>query len=387
MDTAHITPPETIRFAKEQGVIIFCLPPHTTHEAQPLDVSFFKALKSHWRDTCHNFYQESPGKAITKFNFMELFSKAWMLTVTPTNITAGFRKAGIVPFNPDAIIPLDAVESNEEVSSPAEAIDKENSANIANPPVFSAEKLELFNKRYEEGYDLEDSEYSRWLEAYHPDEHFGAPLSPVFGTASPHSNGDSPRWSPPSTPCTARPQVSSTPCRIRLFAHEQQHSGSFQPNLPFNSSWSSCQLQTTPPNQFHSPLGFSSWPSSLPPTGRTPSLHLNSSWSYHQQQVHPSHHLDCSSWSTPEQQQLTHGPISPPVSSKEILSIVAILIQWNLQIKDTLGPAILSSIERLSSSWRLKMMGKGSRSVSFVGRLSLSRRVLYWRFHCIGHPV
>ncbi len=27
-------------------------------------------------------------------------------------------------------------------------------------------------------------------------------------------------------------------------------------------------------------------------------------------------------------------------------------------------------------------MGRGSRRVSFVGRLSLSRRVLYWRFHC-----
>ncbi len=30
-------------------------------------------------------------------------------------------------------------------------------------------------------------------------------------------------------------------------------------------------------------------------------------------------------------------------------------------------------------------MGKGSKRVSFVGRLSLSRRVLYQRFHCIYH--
>lgn len=144
--------PETIRFAKEQGVIIFCLPPHTTHEAQPLDVSFFKAPKSHWRDTCHNFYQQFPGKAITKFNFMELFSQAWMLTITPSNITSGFRKSGIVPFNPDAIVPLDASESDEEVSSDAKTANKENSACVVNRPVFSPEKIELFNKRYEEGY-------------------------------------------------------------------------------------------------------------------------------------------------------------------------------------------------------------------------------------------
>ena len=131
--------PDTIRFAKEQGVVIFCLPPHTTHEAQPLDVSFFKALKSHWKNTCHEFYQKSPGKAITKFNFMELFSKAWIVTITPTNITSGFRKAGIVPFNPNAIMPLDASESDDEVGSPecdVRVADKENSASAANPPRF-----------------------------------------------------------------------------------------------------------------------------------------------------------------------------------------------------------------------------------------------------------
>ncbi len=38
------------------------------------------------------------------------------------------------------------------------------------------------------------------------------------------------------------------------------------------------------------------------------------------------------------------------------------VIQWNLRIKDTLGSATLSSVERLSFSWRLKMYycyGKG----------------------------
>ena len=61
--------PETIRFAKEHSIIIFCLPPHTTHKAQPLDVSLFGPLRRHWRQVCHDFHQSSPGKAITKFNF------------------------------------------------------------------------------------------------------------------------------------------------------------------------------------------------------------------------------------------------------------------------------------------------------------------------------
>ena len=37
--------PNSIRFARDHFVIIFCLPPHTTHEAQPLDVTFFGSLK------------------------------------------------------------------------------------------------------------------------------------------------------------------------------------------------------------------------------------------------------------------------------------------------------------------------------------------------------
>ena len=37
--------PNTIQFAKDNDIIIFCLPPHTTHECQPLDCSFFRSLR------------------------------------------------------------------------------------------------------------------------------------------------------------------------------------------------------------------------------------------------------------------------------------------------------------------------------------------------------
>ncbi len=40
--STHYTP-EVTRSAASKGVIMFCLPPHTTHDAQPLDVSFFGA--------------------------------------------------------------------------------------------------------------------------------------------------------------------------------------------------------------------------------------------------------------------------------------------------------------------------------------------------------
>ena len=95
--------PESIRFAKDNSIVIFCLPPHTTHEAQPLGVSLFGPLKQHWREVCHQFLQSLCGKVVSKLNFSQLFSQAWSKTITAGNICSGFQKAGIVPFNPDAL--------------------------------------------------------------------------------------------------------------------------------------------------------------------------------------------------------------------------------------------------------------------------------------------
>ena len=164
--------PESIRIAKENGIIVFCLPPHTTHETQPLDCSLFGPLKSAWTKVCHDFLQKNPGKTITKFNFSELFHKAWMTAVTPETICSGFQKAGVYPFNPDAIkIPTDSQHQSEctdqssvtALSNPAQAV-------LSSPPlVFTADQEALNQRRYEENYDLYDPEYFSWLEMHHPD--------------------------------------------------------------------------------------------------------------------------------------------------------------------------------------------------------------------------
>ena len=44
---------DVIDLARENDIILFCLPPHTTHALQPLDVSVFKSLKSHFSKAIH----------------------------------------------------------------------------------------------------------------------------------------------------------------------------------------------------------------------------------------------------------------------------------------------------------------------------------------------
>ena len=67
--STHFTP-YAVKLAAENGVTILCLPPHTTHAAQPLDVSFFGPLKKHWSSVCHTYMAENPGKVVTKFPFL-----------------------------------------------------------------------------------------------------------------------------------------------------------------------------------------------------------------------------------------------------------------------------------------------------------------------------
>ena len=178
--------PSVVRHAKENEVIMLCLPPHTTHETQPLDCGVFAPLKAHWTTVCHDFIQQNPGKVITKFNFNSLFSKAWLNAVTPANIISSFKTCGVYPFNPKAIEDVSDLETPvQEECSPAEA---EPETFISNHPSvsFTEEQNERFRRRFEEGYDLDDPEYSCWLELHHPDGH-GMSITNHFADVSPEN--------------------------------------------------------------------------------------------------------------------------------------------------------------------------------------------------------
>lgn len=195
--------PQLIRFAKEHDVIILCLPPHTTHESQPLDVGVFAPLKRQCTQVCHDFYQANPGKMVTKFNFMTLFAKAWCNALSPGN---SFRRAGVYPVNKGAILlpEKDQAKSSSSSSSsgptqqannhsttPAKSNGLSESGASSCPSVttptgacgatptshtltssstFTPDQLRLFEHRYEEGFNVyEDKDHVCWLEIHHPD--------------------------------------------------------------------------------------------------------------------------------------------------------------------------------------------------------------------------
>ena len=80
--------PDTLAFAAENGIILL---------TQPLDKGVFGPFKQRWRRVYHDFTISHPGQVISDYNFCRLFSKAWLESMTTSNIVAGFRTTGIYP--------------------------------------------------------------------------------------------------------------------------------------------------------------------------------------------------------------------------------------------------------------------------------------------------
>jgi len=125
--------PEVIRMASEDQIVVFALPPHTTHLTQPLDKSAFSSLKVCWRQVCHKFFVKNPGRVITRYDFCGLLSEAWYQAMTPRNISAGFKVCGVFPFNRDVV--LDKLPKEEFTSFNPESVAQ--SSGLAYIPLYS----------------------------------------------------------------------------------------------------------------------------------------------------------------------------------------------------------------------------------------------------------
>ena len=89
-------------WAQELGIVIFILPPHCSHILQPMDVGCFGPLQRIYDNKCHKLIREL-SSVITRYNVCEVACSAYTAALTPGNIQGAFRRAGIHPFNPQAI--------------------------------------------------------------------------------------------------------------------------------------------------------------------------------------------------------------------------------------------------------------------------------------------
>jgi hypothetical protein len=100
-----------LREAAEKAAIhLFCIPPHTSHRLQPLDVGVFGPLQRAWQKRCLR-YLASTGESVTRRNVVKEYMAARTESITDELITMAWRKSGIRPLNPQVFTEADFAPS------------------------------------------------------------------------------------------------------------------------------------------------------------------------------------------------------------------------------------------------------------------------------------
>ena len=92
---------DAIEVCRRNGISIITLPPHTSHRTQPLDRTFFKILKSKYKNGIDAWMVANRGKVMfSVYDVVQTFAAAYDSSCTNAVAKAGFSAAGIWPFNP-----------------------------------------------------------------------------------------------------------------------------------------------------------------------------------------------------------------------------------------------------------------------------------------------
>jgi hypothetical protein len=94
---------EFYKYCEEEKIIVLCMPPYSSHLLQLLNVGCFSPLKRAYGDEINSLAQYST-KQIKKEAFLLAFKAAFEKAMTKDNIYAGFRGAGLVPHDLEAVI-------------------------------------------------------------------------------------------------------------------------------------------------------------------------------------------------------------------------------------------------------------------------------------------
>jgi hypothetical protein len=95
--------PEFDLFCQEHSIITLCMPPHSSHLLQPLDVSCFAVLKRSYGRQIEE-YMRNGVNHIDKPDFLHAFKTARTEALTLANIKSSFAATGLVPYNPERVL-------------------------------------------------------------------------------------------------------------------------------------------------------------------------------------------------------------------------------------------------------------------------------------------
>jgi len=101
---SHNTP-EFDQYCTDHKIVALFLPSHSSHLLQPLDVGCFSPLKQEYGKAVEELMRLGQHH-VDKSEFVELYIGARQCALTNNNIRAGFKAAGLIPFDPSAVLDM-----------------------------------------------------------------------------------------------------------------------------------------------------------------------------------------------------------------------------------------------------------------------------------------
>lgn len=99
---SHVTPKFDL-FCKDNNIIILCMPPHSSHLLQPLDVSCFASLKRSYGRQIEDLMRVGVNH-IDKSDFLPAYFTARTEALTSNTIRSGFAATGLVPYDLEYVL-------------------------------------------------------------------------------------------------------------------------------------------------------------------------------------------------------------------------------------------------------------------------------------------
>ena len=100
--SSHLSP-EFDRFCTQNDIIPICMPAHSSHLLQPLDVGCFAVMKCSYGRLIENQMRLGINH-IDKIDFLAAYPQARYEALKEANIRNGFMGTGLVPYNPAYIL-------------------------------------------------------------------------------------------------------------------------------------------------------------------------------------------------------------------------------------------------------------------------------------------
>lgn len=90
---------DSVKYSKENGIVMLTFPPHCTHKLQPLDRSVFGPLKAAMNKVQSEWMVSNSGKIMKITHIPAFVNQIYTQVFTQKNICSGFKVTGIHPLN------------------------------------------------------------------------------------------------------------------------------------------------------------------------------------------------------------------------------------------------------------------------------------------------